>query len=294
MKPSLALLLIVLFAETAVQAQTTNHVSITLEGEWRVIRANGLPDHPTGHFPNAHNPNSIAPQNYVFRVPVHPQIAAKPTPFTLQLFGIAINGVPFDPGANEWWNRDRNSGWQYEPMTGHLNLGVDDSNAHVQPNGAYHYHGIPLGIVARVKGARQNMLLIGWAADGFPIYAPWGYTEATNAQSPLKDLKSSYRLKPGTRPNGPGGTYDGTFVTDFQYVAGAGDLDECNGRFGVTPEFPQGNYQYFITSEFPFIPRLYRGTPDVSFVRRGPPRGAAAGPPGRRPPGPPGGPPPGD
>src|ERR1700677_4919590 len=98
----------------------TNHVTITIEGEWRVIRANGLPDHVTGAFPNRHNPNSIAPQNYVFRVPLHPVPAAQSSRFVLQPFGIAINGLLFDPGANEWWNRDRNSGWQYEPMTGHL------------------------------------------------------------------------------------------------------------------------------------------------------------------------------
>jgi hypothetical protein len=186
---------------------------------------------------------------------------------------VAINGVPFDPGANEFWHHDRNSGWQYEPMTGHLNLGVDDSNAHVQPTGAYHYHGLPIGLIANVKNAKEHMLLIGWAADGFPIYAPWGYTDATNAQSPIKDLKSSFKLKSGTRPNGPGGTYDGTYVADFEYVAGAGDLDDCNGRFGVTPEFPGGIYQYYITKDFPFIPRKFRGTPDPSMMHRHPPGG---------------------
>jgi hypothetical protein len=265
----------------------TNRVSISIEGDWRIIRANGLPDHAPGKFPNAHNPNSIAPQNYTFRVPAHPKVADQPTHLILDPFGVATNGVVFDPGANEWWNRDRNSGWQYEPMTGHLNLGVDESNAHVQPTGAYHYHGLPLGMLAKIKNAREQMVLIGWAADGFPIYAPWGYSDPKDPRSPIKPLKSSYRLKNGTRPNGPGGTYDGTFVADFEYVAGAGDLDECNGRFGVMPEFPEGAYQYFVTKDFPFIPRYFRGTPDPSFRHHGPP-------PFRRGPGnrPPGGPPP--
>jgi hypothetical protein len=268
----------------------TNRISITTEGESRVIRANGLPDHATGRFPNAHNPNSIAPQNYVFRVPLHPVVAPQATKFVLQPFGIAINGVLFDPGANEWWNRDRNSGWQYEPMTGHLNLGVDENNAHVQPSGAYHYHGLPLGLLANIKGAQERMVLIGWAADGFPIYAPWAYTDAKDAKSPLKPMKASYRLKAGERPGGPGGNYDGTFVADFEFVVGAGDLDECNGRWGVTPEFPGGTYEYFVTKDFPFIPRLFRGIPDASFQRRGPPPGAG---PGRPPPGLIDGPPPG-
>ena len=32
----------------------------------------------------------------------------------------------------------------------------------------------------------------------------------------------------------------GTFTSDYQYVANSGDLDECNGRTGVTPEYPAG------------------------------------------------------
>ena len=62
----------------------------------------------------------------------------------MQPFGVAVNGVVFDPGAAEWFNRDPRSGWQYEPLAGKINLGVDESFAHVQPNGAYHYHGMIL------------------------------------------------------------------------------------------------------------------------------------------------------
>jgi YHYH protein len=256
---------------------TTNRVSITVEGEYRVIRANGLPDHTPGRFPNAGNPNAIAPQRYNFRVPVNPKPVAEPTAFNLGIFGIAINGVVFDPGAAEWWNQNPTSGWQYEPLTSTRKLGVDENNAHVQPTGAYHYHGLPIGLLARIKGARQRMILIGWAADGFPMYAPWAYSDPNDLQSPLKQMNSSYRLKTGIRPSGPGGAYDGSFVKDFEFVAGAGDLDECNGRFSVTPEFPGGTYQYYVTTNFPFIPRMFHGTPDPSFVRRRPPLGGPRG-----------------
>jgi hypothetical protein len=119
------------------------------------------------------------------------------------------------------------------------------------------------------------MVLVGWAADGFPIYGPWiqrGNDEASKARA-----RSSYQLKKGTRPDGPGGAFDGTFVGDWEYVAGSGDLDECNGREGVMPEFPGGTYYYVLTEEFPFIPRLWRGTPDAAFLRRGPPAGAPPG-----------------
>ena len=43
----------------------------------------------------------------------------------------------------------------------------------------------------------------------------------------------------------PGGKYDGTFTRDYVYERGSGDLDECNGRFTVTKEYPEGIYAYF-------------------------------------------------
>ena len=264
----------------------SNRLSVKIEGEYRLISANGLPDHQPGQFPNRGNPNSIAAQSYNFRVPLHPRAAAQPVPFTLGLFGVAANGVVFDPGANEWWNGDRNSGWQYEPMSGSMKLGIDQNNAHVQPNGAYHYHGVPLGMIARVPAARERMMLLGWAADGYPIYAPWAYADPKSTNGAVKPVKSSYRLKTGTRPSGPGGDFNGEFVGDFEYAAGAGDLDECNGKMVVTPEYPEGSYAYFITLQFPFIPRMFHGVADPSFQRRAPPPGGRRGP-GRG--GPPGG-----
>ncbi|MGB0733877.1 MAG: YHYH protein, partial [Pontibacterium sp.] len=44
-------------------------------------------------------------------------------------------------------------------------------------------------------------------------------------------------------------------------------LDECNGRFGVTNEYPNGTYHYVISTEYPYIPRCFHGKPDRSFMR---------------------------
>jgi hypothetical protein len=158
---------------------------------------------------------------------------------------------------------------------GMMNLGIDQNHAHVQPTGAYHYHGLPTGLIKRLrieKGpAGKDMLLIGYAADGFPIYAAYGYSEAGDSSSSLKKLQPSYHLKKGNRPegdDGPGRKYDGTFVQDYEFTKGSGDLDECNGRKGVTPEFPKGTYYYVVTESFPFVPRFFRGTPDSSFEHR--------------------------
>ncbi|MEQ9460507.1 MAG: YHYH protein [Phycisphaeraceae bacterium] len=258
-------------------------ISITIEGDTRVIRANGLPNHQTGDFPNNGNPNAIRPQNHEFRLPLNPTISDEPTSARPQ-FGVALNGVIFDAGTAEFWTptRDRAFGgrspWNYEALTGGINLGLDQNNAHVQPTGKYHYHGIPTGLIQTIAGEQDThrVMHLGWALDGFPIYGPWGYDDPMVPNSELRQLKSSYQLKQGHRPaspQGPGGPYDGTFGLDFEYVPNLGDLDECNGRFGVTPEFPNGTYYYVITQDFPSIPRMWRGQPPRRSPRGfGPPR----------------------
>ncbi|MBT9314150.1 YHYH protein [Leptothoe spongobia TAU-MAC 1115] len=244
------------------QTNLINQVRFEERDGYRYIYANGIPDHTPGTFPNQGNPNTISAQNHLFRVTLTPQLSGNSTPIR-PVFGIALNGVPFEPGTAEYWNRDRSSGWNYDALSGNINLGLDQHNAHVQPTGSYHYHGLPIGLL---QGT--SMTLVGYAADGFPIYGQYGYRDANSSTSRLIKLQSSYRLKTGQRPNGPGGPYDGTFVQDFEYIAGLGDLDECNGRFGVTPEHPDGIYHYYITEMFPFIPRCVQGTPDESFQRQ--------------------------
>jgi len=51
----------------------------------------------------------------------------------------------------------------------------------------------------------------------------------------------------------------GAFTQDFEYIEGSGDLDRCNGRVGVTPEFPEGIYYYMVTDAFPFFSRCLKG-----------------------------------
>lgn len=282
-----------------------NIVKIEIRDGFRFITSNGIPDHATGQFPGKGNPNTIGPQKYQFRVPLKPTASEKPISIGStggggppMLPGIALNGVVFDPGTAEWWRNDRSSGWNYDALSGKINLGVDSSHAHVQPDGAYHYHGVPSGLVDKLlagKKAGESMVQVGWAADGYPIYSVWGYDTPAETKGPVRELKPSYRVKAGDRPAGeksPGGKHDGTYVQDFEYAPGTGDLDECNGRTGPTPEFPGGTYYYVITNQYPFVPRLLHGVVDESFKRKGPP-GGGRGDPGRGGPGGPGGGPPG-
>jgi hypothetical protein len=106
--------------------------------------------------------------------------------------------------------------------------------------------------------------IIGWSYDGHPIYSGKGYTTSLDKNSSLVNMTSSYRLKT-SRSGGPSiVTYPlGTFIDDYEYVSGLGTLDEFNGRFCVTPEFPNGIYAYFAIFEFPyFIGPNYRSIPD--------------------------------
>ncbi|MEJ2644751.1 MAG: YHYH protein [Gammaproteobacteria bacterium] len=106
-----------------------------------------------------------------------------------------------------------------------------------------------------------------WAGPrtGFLIYAPRGYRDPNDPGKGVRILRPSYRIRSGIRPGGPGGPYDGQYGADWEYVAGLGDLDATNGRETVTPEYPEGIYAYFLTADFPFLPRGFVGTPDPSF-----------------------------
>ncbi|CAN0605783.1 unnamed protein product, partial [Ectocarpus sp. 12 AP-2014] len=73
------------------------NISISSNGTVRTIVADGLPDHAPGQFPNANNPNSISTQNYRFDMPTNPSIGSAPTSADRYVFGVALNGVIFDP-----------------------------------------------------------------------------------------------------------------------------------------------------------------------------------------------------
>lgn len=257
---------------------SSTSVNATATATWscsstaRSITANGLPDHAVGAFPNADNPNTIAAQNISASVTVTPTETSVVTPRVgaTNKPGIALNGIVFDPGTAGTCN-DAGACQQGGQAVGNWSLealgqttfkwGTDTSNAHVQPNGLYHYHGIPEGLVTKLGKGNKAMTLIGWAADGFPIYARHGYTVATDAGSAVKVVTSSYRLKATPDANRPATTLYplGTFTQDYEYVAGHGDLDECNGRTGVTPEFPKGTYHYYATDTYPHLQRCVKG-----------------------------------
>lgn len=254
-------------SSTSVRATST--VAWSCSTSARSLSANGLPDHTVGTFPSADNPNSITSQSVAANMSLSPAVT-NANGVAATVVGYALNGVKFDPNTAGTCDNSGSScsliggsgNWKIEALgQTSFRFGVDSSNAHVQPTGEYHYHGMPEGLITK-QGKGTAMTLVGWALDGFPIYARYGYTVASDASSALKVLKGSYQLKTTADTGRPStSTYPmGTFQQDWQYVAGSGDLDECNGRTGVTPEFPQGIYHYVTTDSYPYIQRCLKGT----------------------------------
>jgi hypothetical protein len=130
------------------------------------------------------------------------------------------------------------------------------------------------GQIAEKDSGLVHSPIIGWAFDGNPIYGPYGLTDPTNINSGISQVRSGYRLKTNlvydeilninpVRIDGPSllNFSAGTFIDDYEYVFRSESifLDQYNGRFTKTPEFPDGVYAYFVTINsdgtpaFPYI-----------------------------------------
>ncbi len=156
-----------------------------------------------------------------------------------------------------------------------------DAIANVVVDGLYHYHQQPPLLRAQLgDDGSKHSPLIGFGFDGIPMYGPYGY-DNTDGTGGVARIESSYQLRSisdrTTLPDGTvlavnlqgppiNATYPlGYFVEDFEYVNGLGDLDEYNGRFAVTPEYPDGVYAYYATidsggnSAYPYLlgPQFY-------------------------------------
>jgi hypothetical protein len=194
-------------------------------------------------------------------------------------FAYMNNSVKVEVGTAETYT---SSGMSYKVAGKNIyqDVGLDPSNAHNQPTGqnfygSYHVHGMPEGHIARLGKGNSTMSLIGFAVDGFPIYARYGYTNPNSTSGGVAVMKSNYRLRTvaelsaagySSRPSAslaPYGSFEQDWVFDATSTASSkGNLDACNGRYGVTPESPTtAVYHYFITDGYPYVPRCVFGTP---------------------------------
>ena len=206
-----------------------------------------------------------------FRIPRRPMPAqgahARVRPDAV---GVFVNGVPiFNPFEGESY-QGRNL-WHFDPIAG----GDDGAAVAGGRARAELPHGGALGLLeSLIADGSRHSPIIGYAFDGYPIYGPWATAKADGSGG-LRRMRSSYRLRKITArtawPDGTALTPEqvgppvdethplGSVVEDYEFAPGAGDLDEFNGRFALTPEYPNGTYAYFLTTDaqgrlaFPYL-----------------------------------------
>jgi len=148
---------------------------IYVDGSYIVIKTTGVPDHKSPYFQGtqwsstkyeayngtnanwSQNPNKIASQNIVFKIPLTPTASSNPAATPLGPIGVSLNGVPF---YNQYAGPN-------QPLTTEINS-FDQYNGHPQQMGGYHYHVEPLYLTAN-KG---DSALLGFLLDGYPVYGP--------------------------------------------------------------------------------------------------------------------------
>ncbi len=188
---------------------------------------------------------------------------------------------PGGPATTQAWNRDAIVAER---------AGFDCSKGH-PAQGNYHHHQNPsafkldLTVISTicdiydadglyVINANEHSPLIGYSYDGFPVYGAYAFKNADGTGG-IARMKSGYQLRNiTTRTTSPTGatvtsgpavstTYPlGYFREDYEFISHPGEadyLDEHNGRFCITPEYPNGIYCYFATvdanwnSAYPYL-----------------------------------------
>lgn len=212
------------------------------------------------------------------------------------------------PGGGGYWNRDAyvNEGATFDPGLAHQEQ-RGSHHYHANPIALRYLLGDHVDYNSTTKTYSESTSpvtkhspILGWVRDGYPIYGPYGYSSAMNPASPITRMRTGFAPRSITQrstlpqwavraygvaagQSGPpiSSSYPlGRYMEDKEYLGDTGkvkgvdfDLDEYNGRFCVTPEFPSGTYAYFVAIDsngapvFPYnIGRSFYGTPTGSQV----------------------------
>jgi hypothetical protein len=250
------------------------------EGTMR-FQASGLPYHsyeePTAeNQPQEQNYNQVIPlRGGAYQAGIHADVP-------LGVIGYALNGVAiFNPSAGETapLGMDPVTGYSFiaTPSAGEqfgYSFGQDVAGGISTEDGTYYYTehsfreswisgiGNSLGDVNRseiqeipyyrsgLDHPNGHSKIIGFALDGYPIYGPYGYSVATDPTSSVVRMITGYELKIPSYRTGlvsDLNTYPmGMFIEDYEFI-GNGTLDRHNGRYCITPDYPNGTYAYFMT-----------------------------------------------
>ncbi len=252
---------------------STNAVCFEIIDNVRKCYTNDIPAHNYGPFGGG---NTIEGQDFDYSMCLYPEQGETNTLLIEDpssqgcgngiIFGVSEQGINYSPFARLYWV---NPNTMEENLDYHVEadftLNMDLNGGHVNAVNRYHYHNIPLDYYTNDLniGGTAHSPLLGYAADGFPIYYKYLYADAMNSGDGISAFESSYELKFGSRQGdgitAPDGAYDGNYIEDYEYIVSLSDLDECGGRFAKTPEYPNGTYYYVLTDNWPFIPRCLKG-----------------------------------
>lgn len=264
-----------------------NCQEVSYSTNWVYVKTKGIPSYPTGPFldgnpSTASDQNAI----YKFPLNPTENTGTK-SPTTGGNIGVFVNGVSlFDYRDGVAWNNTTSSlcggpgnppcpggpsttqNWNRDAIPAEKG-GFDCSKGH-PAMGNYHHHQNPsafkldkvvISTICNLYDAdglytidtNAHSPLIGFAYDGYPIYGAYAYAD-TNGTGGIVRMKSGYQLRSiTTRSLGPAvnSTYFlGYFREDYEFIAHPSDrsyLDEHNGRWCKTPEYPNGTYAYFAT-----------------------------------------------
>ncbi len=217
------------------------------------------------------NPNVPVNQNFVYKITRTPEentgiLVETPMGHT----GVWSNGVSVF-NAKDGMSFENEGIWNQNAVVVE-GISFDNCLGHPAPNGEYHHHLNPTCLYDD-ENISDHAPIIGYAFDGFPIYGAFGYTNVDGTGG-ISRMGSSYQFRTiSERTTLPDGTVLpvsehgpdvsasfplGYYIEDHEYIAGSGDLDAHNGRFCVTPEYPDGIYAYFVTltesgeAEYPY------------------------------------------
>jgi len=259
----------------------TDVEAVYYDNTYVYVKSSGVPSYYKFANNNG-NVNAAVDKKYVFKISRTPQPAATP-PSNLNggPCGLVIDGSTFfNPedarsyqNANNW----HQLAYYFESMD------FDSTYGHSSPQNEYHHHVVDIAYVD-TSVHNKHSPLIGFAFDGYPVYGPYGYSDANDASSAIKRMTPSWQkrnitqrtayangtnLQPSQYGPAVGGQYPlGCYREDYEYIASSGTLDTHNGRFCKTPEYPNGIYAYFATIDslnkplYPeYVGQTFYGTP---------------------------------
>jgi len=204
---------------------------------------------------------SMAPnQNFVFKITRNPQPETQDNLLlTTGHIGVWLNGASiFEAGSGGSFQN--NNVWHINAGK-NLNASVISCDGMAAENGEFHNYIAPL-CMYDASEVKVHSPILGYAFDGYPVYGAYAFANVDGSGG-ITRMESAYQIRQiADRNSLPDGTplsenlwgpkisnnYPlGFYREDYNYVAGTGNLDIHNGRFCVTPEYPNGTYAYFAT-----------------------------------------------